>query len=296
LFLALAALVGIVLLGAAGYYFYTKWSENEAAMTELDAAKAELDGLQKKKLSADLVKAAREQTEEAKRVLEQFSKVVPPAAPVFKVDERTFKSIFDKSLAQLQTSATNNGVNLVSPDYAFSFSTLTNKLNFPTNCIDGWLSELNDIKAICGVVYNARVNTLESIRRPGVAEDETGPNNDLLATGSAVTNDTIVRVPYELTVRLYSREAAQLINSLLLSTNNCYLIRNLDISPSLGDLPTSASSTYTQRRTETRRTTTWTSTSGQTVAEANPTKPTTIVAEGLVRVVILLEVVKTKSN
>jgi hypothetical protein len=142
-------------------------------------------------------------------------------------------------------------------------------------------------------VFDAKANTLEKIRRAPVAEDEsTSEGDDLLQIGWS-TNGAMVHVPYELTVRVYSREASDLINGLLLSTN-CYLLKSIDISPSGTAAQTSTTTSGTRRFSSTSRRTGGDASSS--AVEANPSKPTTLVSDGGLRMVILLDVVTTKSN
>jgi hypothetical protein len=296
LFLAMAALAALILLGGAGYYLYNSWSDDNAASEELKQAQAELETLQAKKITAAMIEDAKTQKEEIKRVLDKFSKVVPPAPLLPKVDERTFKSILDKTLLDMQNAAANNGVLLLKTDYAFSFSSLTSRLNFPTNTMEIWMAQLYDIKNICEIAFNAKVNGLESIRRSPASDEEIASNGGELLACGMITNDAIIHVPYELVVRAYSRETADLINGLLLSTN-CYLIKNIDIGPSSGALVQAAASSSSSSRPGRNQTAARTANPETVMAsiDSNPQKPTPMVVEGLLRAVILLDIVKTKS-
>lgn len=297
LFLVLSAAVGLILMAGAGYYFYSNWDADRTAIEELNQAKSELQTLQGKKPvpTKEIIQAVKDSQKDARAMLAEFKKVfaAPPEMPT--MDEKTFKVTLDRTLSQLQASATNFGVTLMQPDYAFSFGAQTTKLNFPSNSIAPWLVQLEEIKGICGVVYNAKVNTFEGIRRVPVSSDEAALGSSDFLSLTVVSNE-IVRVPYEIVVRAYSRELADMINGFLRSTN-CYIIKVIDIGPSTGSTavtqaPTGGGIVDPYANMRRRR-------PAATVANdttPNPSAPVTMVSEGLMRVVILLEIVKPKAS
>jgi hypothetical protein len=290
LFLVLSAAIGLILLGGAGYFVYTSWDADRAAVEDLTQAKSELDTLLKKKpaRTPELVREVKDSQKEVRAVLEKFKDVYAPAPQLPKVDEKNFKLTLDGTIAQLQSSASNAGVRLFMPDYAFSFSGLMTKLNFPSNGIPGWLVQLHEIKEICNIIYNAKANTLEAIHRVPVTIDESG-SSDFLAC-SSVTNDMIIRTPYEVVIQGYSREIADVMNGFLRSSN-CFIVKNIDIGPSGNSgAAISALTTVTSRRDRAyaRRT----AGPNPNPAAVNPSAPVTLVSENLLRAVILVDIVK----
>jgi len=112
-----------------------------------------------------------------------------------------------------------------------------NRVGYQLIKFKGFDKDGNKIYAKPGLlnfVYNSRVNSLESIRRPSISVDEasSGGQSDFLNL-PIQTNGASLRIPYEVCVQAYSRELAELINGLSQPTNH-FIIRNLDIGPAAG--------------------------------------------------------------
>ena len=71
--------------------------------------------------------------------------------------------------------------------------------------------QLAEVKAICTVLFQAKINSLDNIRRERVSEDDLkGPQTDYLPEKS-VTNELAVLSPYEVTFRCFSSELAAVL-------------------------------------------------------------------------------------
>jgi hypothetical protein len=71
--------------------------------------------------------------------------------------------------------------------------------------------KLGEVKAICSVLYQARVNSLDNLRRERVsADDLRGPQSDFLEIGS-VSNQLAVLTPYEVAFHCFSTELAGVV-------------------------------------------------------------------------------------
>ena len=299
LLFVLSAVVGLILMVGSGCFFYGNWSANRKAVEDFKRAQSELKALQNKKPfpTKEAIQEAKEAQKEVLDILYQFKAAFESAQETPSLDEKTFKSSVSGMLAQLQTLAVNSGVNLPQSDYAFSFSGLITKLNFPTNSIGPWVMQLHDVKSICSIVFNAKVNTLEGIRRVPVSTDEAAVGAGDFLPLNIVTNENIARAPYEVVVRGYSREIADVMNGFLRSTD-CFIIKNIDIGPASGAAGIAATQTggasvdanMPSRRREGR------SEGGTSVgSRSNSQAPVTMVSEGMLRVVIWLESVKLKT-
>ena len=68
-----------------------------------------------------------------------------------------------------------------------------------------------EVKAICAVLFQAKINSLDNIRRERVSEDDLkGPQTDYLPDKS-VTNELAVLSPYEVSFRCFSPELAAVL-------------------------------------------------------------------------------------
>ena len=71
--------------------------------------------------------------------------------------------------------------------------------------------QLGEVKGICEVLFEAKVNSLDNLRRERVsADDSKGPQTDYLGEKS-VTNELAVLTPYEVTFRCFSSELAAVL-------------------------------------------------------------------------------------
>jgi hypothetical protein len=72
-------------------------------------------------------------------------------------------------------------------------------------------AQLGEVRAICLILNEARINALDGVRRVRVSEDDkNGPATDYLEQAS-VTNELAVSVPYEVTIRCFTPELASVI-------------------------------------------------------------------------------------
>jgi hypothetical protein len=74
---------------------------------------------------------------------------------------------------ELQAGASNAGV-VLPPNYAFTFSAQKGKLTFAPGSIEPWTAQLSEIKTICSILYEAKVNGIEGLRRVPVSPDDQG--------------------------------------------------------------------------------------------------------------------------
>lgn len=299
LFFVLSAVVGFLLVLGAGYYLWTNYGDNATAQSDLGTKRAELLKYteavpQPTKEGVALVK---EQQKEVQAVLEKFKKNMGGTPLLVITNDSGLKNEIDKTLAYLQSAATNSGVGLVTP-YYFSFAGLVNRFSFNSNSILPLTVQLREVRNICDVLFAAKVNALDGVRRvPACIEDIGG--GDFLAAGS-VTNDSGIHTPYEVTFRAYTKELADVVNGFMLSTNG-FVIKNIDyqlstggVAFSSGDEPPASGGGRRSRRG-------FRGEGGggyDPGAVAIPTNqgPVTIVSEKCLRVTMVVEVVKPKAQ
>ena len=95
--------------------------------------------------------------------------------------------------------------------YSFSFEEQRPKLDFAPGSLEPLSVQLGEVKAICDVLFRAKINALDELRRERVSEDDQkGPQTDYISDTS-VTNDLAVLTPYEVTFRCFSSELAAVL-------------------------------------------------------------------------------------
>jgi hypothetical protein len=95
--------------------------------------------------------------------------------------------------------------------YSFSFAAQRDRLDYARGSLEPLSVQLAEVKAVCAVLFQAKVNSLDTIRRERVSDDDfKGPQTDYLPEKS-VTNELAVLSPYEVTFRCFSSELAAVL-------------------------------------------------------------------------------------
>jgi hypothetical protein len=226
LYFLIGSLVALALMGLAGWYLYSKWQLNNQILGKLDEQYAELKRLNEQPVhpgsgEVDNVKLAKEQQKEMRAYIQkarQYFQLCPPI-PVpesGKLTSQEFSSALSRTLDQMQREATKASVTLPPKDstgqpYSFSFAAQSKSLAYAAGSLAPLSVQLAEIKAICTVLVQAKVNSLDNIRRERVSDDDLkGPQTDYL-TEKSVTNELAVLSPYEVTFRCFSSELAAVL-------------------------------------------------------------------------------------
>jgi hypothetical protein len=219
LYFLVGGVVALVLLGAAGWFLYSKWSLNNETLEKLNANYESLRQLNSQNPhpgsgSINNIQIAKDQQQQVKGLIEKSRTHFQPITPIPdlpKVTDRDFASELSRTISQLQRTFTNASVNLP-PNYSFSFEAQKPRVSFAAGSTDRLAVQLGEIKAICDILFQAKVNYLDNIRRERVsADDQTGPVSDYLEKKS-ITNQLAVLTPYEVTFRCFGAELASVLS------------------------------------------------------------------------------------
>jgi hypothetical protein len=240
--LVLGGLVGLVLLGGSAFFLYTQSTREAAVHAALEEKREEWNRLNSLNPYPD-EKNIRSVREEAARVekLAVALKENLKAAEVQPVtDTFTLKVLIETTISQLKQEAEAAGVNL--PDrYAFTFQKLREMPQFDSNGIPKLAEQVAQISALCRVLFDAKIHSLDQIRRPAILKDEGGSSEYL--TKKAVTNrNLIVRAPYDVAFRAFSSELAGVLRGLA-ALDQVVAIKTINVEPttlppSTGVMPT----------------------------------------------------------
>ncbi len=235
LFFVITMVAGLGVTGYCGYLLYSAMSDNDAANSQYASDANSLKDLQHKTpvASKENISAAGSDVERVRTLLEGYRKSfaafpTPPA-----LGEREFKDFLQKDINQFGTQATNAGVGLP-PGFAFAFSQQIDKLNYPTECIAPWMVELEEIQAILNILYNAKINYLESIKRPSAGLNDLGSGD--IGQFATVNNQMGVVTPYVVSFRAFSTEIANVLAGVAASSN-CFIVKTIFVTPSRAPLP-----------------------------------------------------------
>ncbi len=221
LFFVIGAVVSVGLLAFAGFYNYTGWRHNVEARDKRIAAYEELKRLKSQPLQpgsgkVDNIKAAREQRKAVLEVLARASKSFqsPPMIPVptdgTNISSSQFSAALRETINELTRNAGNASV-VLPPDFKFAFSQQLRLLTFAPGSLLPLASQLGEVKLLCDVLLQTKVNSLDAIQRPRVSNDDyAGPAGDYLDM-TAVTNELAVLTPYRIIFRSFTPEIAQVL-------------------------------------------------------------------------------------
>jgi hypothetical protein len=178
LVLAVGGLVTVLLLAYGAYYLFDNMGKNTEVEEELGKYQASLEQLynQKPFPSPTNIAAAKKELANMRGAMGKAQQSFAPV-PAENVTGLAFKTLLDTTLYELTKSAESSGVTLPDKGYAFSFSNEKIAMQFPPNSFPMLPEQLAEIKAMCEILYGAKVNKLVSIKRvkAGEISSQSGP-------------------------------------------------------------------------------------------------------------------------
>lgn len=249
LLFVVGGVVALVLMGLAGFYLYTGMDKNAAALEKLNAEYAALSGLNSQNPhpgddKTDNIKAAKDQDKAVRSfIADKAASVFRPLARIpdsTNADNAMLAGALRKTIDQMRKDAANRGVQ-VATNYYFSFTAERDRIMFDKAGLLPLAVQLGEVKAICDVLFAARVNALDGIRREKVSvhDLESQMSADYLDRGT-VTNEIALISPYEVSIRCFSPEIAGVLAGFASSPNGL-IVRAINVEPAtLAGDPTAA--------------------------------------------------------
>jgi len=246
LYFLIGGIIALVLLGGAGWYLYSKWDLNNTNLANLNQAYADLKALNDKSPNpgGDNIKIAKDQRKELVDFIgrtQKYFQRIPPIPDLPKKTDGDFARALNRTIDQLRRDSTNASVNLSQDNYNFSFQAEKLKINFDQRGLEPLSMQLGEVKAICDILFQARINALDGLRRERVSgDDSSGPATDYLGE-NATTNTLAILTPYELTFRCFSPELASVLAGFASSPYGL-IVKTVNVEVS-GTMPTEVAST-----------------------------------------------------
>ncbi|MCS7338096.1 MAG: Amuc_1100 family pilus-like protein [Verrucomicrobiae bacterium] len=234
----LTSLVTLGLLVAAFIFAVSGYTANRRAFTQLDEALVELKQLFEMDPhpgtdKIDNIAIAKEQQKQLRAFLEKAAERFVPVPPIPnspQVTTEEFTAQLNRTIDQLQRDATSSGVALP-PKYNFTFESIRRRVTFSTNSLPVLAAKLGEVKAICDILFRARIHSLDNLRRERVCPEdspETVPSDYL--DKHSVTNELAILTPFEITFRCFTSELAGVLGGFA-SSPYCFVIKHIDIGP-----------------------------------------------------------------
>ncbi len=233
LLLAVGGLVALALLGAGTWDLLSNMTRNEEVAKELDSQKQALEQLFAKDPFPNRtnIDAARREIARIRAVINQARQSFSPV-PYENVTGLAFKTLLDNTLADLHKKAEKSSVGLPGKSYEFSFAAQKKALNFAPAIFPKINIQLAEIKTICNIFFDSKINQLKSVRRVRVAADDPQGLPDYLDSHTDVTNDITGAVlsPYQFEFWCFSSELAAAIEGLYRSPHGL-LLKAMHVEP-----------------------------------------------------------------
>jgi hypothetical protein len=236
LFFVVGGLVAFLLMGLAGWFLYSKWSLNNEVLTNLNNDYQELKDLNSKvphpgSGPINNIKLAQEQREQLRDFIKRsrtYFEPMPRIPDPPKITDRDFSAALSQTIEQLRNEATNASVTLPPENYNFSFTSQKNKISFAAGSLNRLSIQLGEVKILAEILFDAKVNALDNIRRERVSQDDSfGLQTDYLSEKTE-TNALAVLTPYDITFRSFSSELAAVLAGMA-SSPHALLIKTINV-------------------------------------------------------------------
>ncbi len=234
LFFFIGSIIALALIGLGGWYFYAEYTaEGQSAgkiaedYDTLRKLNLEHDQPGKPGGNPDNVQAAVEQQAAIRKWIESARACFQPVRPSGNLDN--FPTKLDNTVVELKRKAAENGVSLP-PDYYFTFQAQRNMLAISPGVLPQLAARLAEIEAICDLLFNAKINSLEYVRRESLSADDTN-SVDYLPPEVRTTSTPLAELtPYELTFDCFSGELASVMSGLAASPHS-FVVKSINVEP-----------------------------------------------------------------
>ena len=232
LFLVIGGAVAVALLCGAGFILWSQKQRADGVTVELDGLITEYQTLTGRDPfpNQENIDATKIEQTRLAGLLEDCRRHFVPTTSYTNIDSATFKEILENTIAELEKEAERSGVKLPEK-YNFTFKPQRDTMVITAADLLPLTSGLADIRAICEVLYQARVHSLSAIRRVPVSKSDQG-STEFLTNLKASTNAETAAVvtPYEFTFQGFSGELASVLDGFSRSPH-CLIVKNVNVEP-----------------------------------------------------------------
>jgi hypothetical protein len=237
LFFVIGGVLTLGLLGGAGFLIYKGMSRNSGASDKLNEIYGNLGNLSQQKPSPGNTKInnttiAKEQERQLRvwiGTVAAYFRPIPAIPANRSVTSEAFASALRKTIDLLQREAESSGVTLP-PKYDFSFSAQRPLVKFAGGSLGPLATQLGEVKAISEILFATRINTLDSIQRVRVSDDDAQGSQSDYIDEHPLTNDLAIVTPYVITFRCFTPELSRVMAGFAASSNT-FIIKSINVQP-----------------------------------------------------------------
>jgi hypothetical protein len=243
LFFFIGSILALALIGAGGWYFYVEYSAEGQAGNKINEDYDTLRQLNQQNPHPGKVGGPVDNVQTAKDQQAALHAWIQSTSPFFKPVKlpdnlNNFPTELDNSVAQLQREARQDGVSLP-PSYYFTFLAQKSMLVIPRKTLPQLAARLGEIKVICDILFDAKINQLESVRREVISEDDTNAPDYLPPEEHTVSTPLAELTPYEVTFDCFSGELASVLGNFAASPYGL-VVKSLAVEPAQAGTPMTA--------------------------------------------------------
>jgi len=238
LFLAGGGLIAILLLGFGLYYLWTNRQNNKKIEAQLEENKTTFGGLINKDPypSPTNITRAKEEVMRAREAITNARAYFQPV-PFESVTDQAFKAVLDNTIFDLHKKAEVTSVILPSKTYAFTFEHQKRQLQFPPEAFPALPQQLAEIKLICELLFDAKINKLITFRRARLYTEEPLSQVDHHEMKPEVDEQMgMAGNPYEVVFHAFSTDLATALQSFYKSTNGV-LVKAVAVEVAAAEVP-----------------------------------------------------------
>ncbi len=237
LYFLLGSLVALALMIVGCVYLFSQISKEAQVAGDIEKQYAELTRLSTLNPhpgdeKIDNIKAAKSQEAGLRAHIAKtralFQRITPiPDPATNKVSNSEFAAQLRNTVSQLRHTAEQQSI-LLPPDYYFTFEAQKKLMIFAPASLDRLAVHLGEIKAICEVLFDAKVNALDGLKRETVSENDNNPPDYLVQ--KTVSTPLADLTPYEVSFRCFSTELASVLGNLANSPYG-FMVKTINVEP-----------------------------------------------------------------
>ena len=230
--LVIGGVIALALLVVAFIYLFSKRAEDQEVTEELETATTRYQTLLSRPVHpgdeqgrVNNIEIAKLEVKRLQAFLEEVRSKFGGSNVPTNISNREFRALLDNTVNDLQRTAESLGITLPQKDYWFTFAPQRTAVEFKS--IDMLTHQLLDVKELCEILYDAKVQDLKGIRRvPASTEDNNA--QDFLTDKKATTNEVAIVTPYELKFQGFSAELARVLERLV-QAKRCFVVRSVAV-------------------------------------------------------------------
>ena len=214
--LVLSGVVTLALLGFGSWYLWSAMQSNKDVDDKINHTKSEIErllGMDPSPSASNLNNAKRE-LDRLNAFIALAKKEFPPSPALTEpLNDQSFKSLLAKTVDELHRQASSVDIKIDS-NYYFSFDAQRLPFAFPAESLRPLSERLHEVRTMISILFKARINRLESVRRSVVAGEKV-VGTDYLNVGARTNAETgLVLWPYEVTFQCFSSELSSALEDL----------------------------------------------------------------------------------